>query len=46
MKTLITIAFAAAFAVASFGAFAEDVQETDETGVSPALWLNLESDIF
>ena len=34
MKTLITIAFAAAFAVASFGAFAEDVQETDETGVS------------
>ena len=34
MKTLMTIALAAAFAVASFGAFAEDVQETDETGVS------------
>ena len=29
MKTLITIAFAASLAVASFGAFAEDVQETD-----------------
>jgi len=34
MKTLMTIALAAAFAVASFGVIAEDVQDTDKADVS------------